>query len=196
MAWSIHEMAHFWAFSGPKSPKCDLILLKFAPVITQGEQDTVSRIFLKIQIFTEKGRSQSLHFFLVFVQLWGRFCPWRRPKSKKLNISRTKLCHRAIQKLQIQGPILCQFFRKNTITFCPILAVFWWKKGRGQVLKARNQNVIYPIAVSQFWGMFQYKKFGSSTSQFCGYRYQRLFFFKFQTTFSSLAAFLGTTPLI
>ena len=35
--WSIHEMAHFWAFSGPKSPKYGLILLKFAPVITQGE---------------------------------------------------------------------------------------------------------------------------------------------------------------
>ena len=35
--WSIHEMAHFWAFSGPKFPKCRLILLKFAPVITQGE---------------------------------------------------------------------------------------------------------------------------------------------------------------
>ena len=35
--WSIHEIAHFLAFLGPKSPKCGPVLLKFAPVITQGE---------------------------------------------------------------------------------------------------------------------------------------------------------------
>ena len=150
--------------------------------------------FLKIQIFTEIGLSQSLHLFLVFVQLWDRFSPWRRPKSGNLIFFRTKLRHRAIQKLQNQGPILSQFFRKNTITFCPILAVFWWKKGRGHTLKARNQNLTYPVAVSQFWGMFQSKKVGPRTSQFGGYRCQRSFFFQFQTTFSSLAAFLGTTP--
>ena len=137
-----------------------------------------------------------MHFFSVFVQLWGRSSPWRRPKSKKLNVRRRKIRHRAIQILQNQGSILSQFFRKSTITFCPILAVFWWKKGRGHTLMARNQNWTYPIAVSQLWAMFQCRKFGFRTSQFCGYRCQRSFFFQFQTTFSSLAAFLGTTPLI
>ena len=33
--------------------------------------------------------------------------------------------NRAIQKSQSQGPILPQFFMKNVITFCPILALFW-----------------------------------------------------------------------
>ena len=76
----------------------------------------------------------------------------------------------------------CPNFSRK-IRFCPILVVFWWKKGRGHTLKARNQNLTYPIAVSQLWGMFQYKKFGSSTSQFCGYRCQRSFFFNFRPHF-------------
>ena len=109
------------------------------------------------------------NFAAVFLREGGR------NRKNKIS-SRTKLCHRAIQKSQNQGPILSQFFRKNTITFCPILAVFWWKKGRGHTLKARNQNLTYPIAVSQFWGMFQSKKFGPRNSQFCGYRCQRSFF--------------------
>ena len=39
--WSIHEMAHFWAFSGPKSSKCGSILLKFAPQLLLKESKTL-----------------------------------------------------------------------------------------------------------------------------------------------------------
>ena len=39
--WSIHEMVHFWGFSGPKSPKCGPILLKFAPQLLLKESKTL-----------------------------------------------------------------------------------------------------------------------------------------------------------
>ena len=144
---------HFWAFLDPNSSKYGPALLKFVPQLLLKESKRLfQKIFIKIESF------QSLHFLLVFVQLWGHFSPWRRPKSKKLKILWTKLHHRAIQKSQNQGPILSQFFRKNTITFCPLLAIVWWKKGCGNTLKAWNQNLTWPIAVSQFWGIFQYKQ--------------------------------------
>ena len=87
------------------------------------EENSVWKSFLKSKIFTEIGRSQSLHFFSVFVQLCPLFLPRSRPKLKKLKAP-TKLYHPAIRKLKNQGPILSQFFMKNTTIFCPILAVF------------------------------------------------------------------------
>ena len=39
--WSIHEMVHFLAFSGPKSPKCDPILLKFVPKLLLKQSKTL-----------------------------------------------------------------------------------------------------------------------------------------------------------
>ena len=39
--WSIHEMVHFWAFSGPKFPKCGPILLKFASQLLLKESKTL-----------------------------------------------------------------------------------------------------------------------------------------------------------
>ena len=63
-----------------------------------------------------------------------------------------------MRKIQLSG---YPFQMKNTITFCPILVFFFVKKGRGQGLKGPNQNLTYPIAVSQFLDMFQPKKFWS-----------------------------------
>ena len=124
--WSIHEIAHFWAFLGPNSPKSDPILLKFAPQLVFMESKTLSEeSFENPDFYQNITYPKFAVFFKVFFQIWGRLSPWRRLKSKKLNMFRTKLRHRAIQKSQNQGPILSQFFRKNTITFCAILAVFW-----------------------------------------------------------------------
>ena len=139
--WSIHEMAYFWAFLGPNSPKYGPILLKFARQLLFRESNALAQEFFKNSNFYRNRTSPKFALFLVFVRLWGCFSPWRRLKSSKLEIWKTKLCHCAIQKSQNQGPILSQLFRKNMITFCPILVVFWWKKGRGHTLKARNQNL-------------------------------------------------------
>ena len=131
--------------------------------------------------------------FKVFVQLWPRFSPRRRPKSKKLNVTRTKLYHSAFQNSKNQGPILSQIFRKNTITFCPILAVFWWKKRRGHTLRLEIK-----ISLSLYWSRdsscLEYAK-GLVPPYACLKPFvAKCRYFKFQTTFSSLAAFLGNTP--
>ena len=138
--WSIHKMAHFWAFLSPNSPKCRLILLKFAPQLFLKESKTLIYEFFKnSNIYRNRTFSKLALFF--------SFCATLRPffSMKETEIEKSKyfrrLRHRAIQKSQNQGPILSQFFRKNTITFCPILAVFWWKKGSGHTLKAWNQNL-------------------------------------------------------
>ena len=55
---------------------------------------------------------------------WGQNYAIGLSKNRKI---------KALSRLNFSG--------KNTITFCPILAVFWWKKGRGHHLKARNQNL-------------------------------------------------------
>ena len=157
--------------------------MRLAPEVLFKERNRGLKYFLENSIFYKNYTLAKFNFFSVFAQLWDPFTPWSRSKSKKLNIFRTKFSHWVIRILQNQGPIWSQFFRKNTITFCSILAVFWWKKGRGQGLKGWNQNLTCPIAVSQFLGIFQSKRFGPSTCQFCGYRLQRSCFFNFEPLF-------------
>ena len=46
--WSIREMAHFWGFLGPNSPKYRPILLKFAPELVFKDSKTLFENFFKI----------------------------------------------------------------------------------------------------------------------------------------------------
>ena len=87
--WSIHEMAHFWAFLGPNSPKYGQILLKFAPQLVFMGSKTV---FFENSNFYRNRTYPKFALFSVFVQLWGCFSPWRRPKSKKLNVLEKTKC--------------------------------------------------------------------------------------------------------
>ena len=126
---SIQEMAHFLAFLGPNSPKYGLIFLKFAPQLVLMGSKTLFEFFFENENFY---RNRTYPKFAGFFQFLSNFEPVflhegaRNQKKKKCfqAVFRTKLRHRAIQKSQNQGPILSQFFRKNTITFCPVLAVF------------------------------------------------------------------------
>ena len=72
---------------------------------------------------------------------------------------RTKLRHRAIQKSQNQGPILSQFFKKNTITF----VLFWsflvkkgvWSHFKGPELKFDlpycSLTIVGHVSVQKVW---------------------------------------------
>ena len=122
--WSIHEMVHFLAFSGPKSPKCDPILLKFVPKLLLKQSKTLFSEFFEDSNFCRNRTFPKFALFFSFCPTLRPFFSVKEPKLENLIIFRTKLRHRAIQKSQNQDPILSQFFRKNTITFCPILAVF------------------------------------------------------------------------
>ena len=155
-------MAFLGVFLDPNCPKYCLILLKFAPEVVFKARKTVFQKFLKNSNFYEN------------------LTPFYSMKEAKIEKTKqfleTKFSHWAIQYCKNQGPILSQFFRKNMITFCSILAIFCPKKGHSHMLKGQNQNMTYTIAISQFLGMFLCKKFCSSTSQFCGYNNQKSLF--------------------
>ena len=105
--WSIHELGHFGRFLGPNSPKYCPILMKLAPEVVFKERN---RVFQKILTNSNFQRNCTLSkfnfFFSVFAQLWG-----------SIRISQNRV------------PIWSQFFRKNTITFCSILAFLCRKMG-------------------------------------------------------------------
>ena len=119
-------MAHFGGFLGRNSPKYSPILLKLAPQLFLMESKTLLQEFFKNSNFSRN------RTFPKFARFFG-FCPTLRPffSMKEAEIEKnkyfqwTKLRHRAIRISKNQGSIWSQFFRKNTITFCPILAVFW-----------------------------------------------------------------------
>ena len=108
--YSIHELGHFVQICTRGS--------------IQGGEDSVSKIFGKFKVLRKLHVTKVCTFFSVFAQLWPHFTPWSRLILKKLIFLGTKFSHRAIQISQNQGPIWSQFFKKNTITFCFILAVF------------------------------------------------------------------------
>ena len=178
-------MAHFWLILGPNSPKYGPMLLKFGPeLVLIGSKTLFQNISENSIFFSEIGCTHSLHFF-VFVQLWPCLSPWRRPKPKKVNIFLGKTMPSGFQK--------SQFFRKNMIT-CPILAIFCWKKGYSQTLKAESKSHLgYTGAMIP--GVSNMQGVWSHHMPVLNLSVPTIIFLKFQNTFSSLTAFLGTTPL-
>ena len=84
--WSIHEMAHFWAFLGPNSPKYGLILLKFAPQLLFMGSKTVFEEFFENSNFY---RNRTYPKFALFFS----FCPTLRLffSMKEAEIDKTKM---------------------------------------------------------------------------------------------------------
>ena len=93
------------------------------------------------------------------------------------------------------SPYLVPIFQEKYDYFLLHFGLFLVKKGRGQQLKDPNENLTYPIVVSQFWGIFLSKKFCPSTCQFCGYRCQRLCFFNFEPLFQVWLLFQVPHPI-
>ena len=91
--------------------------------------------FLKIQIFTEIGHSRSLHFCLVFVQLWGRFSPWRKPISKKLNYVAGENYAIGLSENRKIKALSCPNFSGKIDYFLSYFGCFSLNKCRGQRLK-------------------------------------------------------------
>ena len=83
--WSIHEMTHFLAFLGPKSPKCGPVLLKFAPQLLPKESKTLFEEFFENSNFYRK---RTFRKFALFFS----FCPTLRLffSMKEAEIEKTK----------------------------------------------------------------------------------------------------------
>ena len=173
-------MAHFGGFWGPNSPKYDPILLKFAPEL----------------VFKESKWKQDVPKVCSFFQFLSNFDPiflYEVGRNrKKLDLLQTKLRHLAIRISQNQGPILSQFFRENTITFCPILAVFCLKRGRGRRLKCRNQNLTQPLLPTRLQNM---QRVWSHHMPVLSLSLPKVVFFNFQTFFQVCLLFQVPSPL-
>ena len=143
----------------------------------QGEENSVSKFFGKFKFLRELHVTKVCTFFQFLPNL-DPILLYEGGQNRKNQTSLwRKFSHRAIQILKNQGPISSQFFRKNTITFCSILAIFCQKERRGHTLKGRNQNLIYPIAVSEFMGMFLCKMFCTRIPNFAAITTKGCFFF-------------------
>ena len=141
----------------------------------QGEENSVSKNFGKFKFL------RKLH--VVKICTFFHFCPTLTPfySIKKAEIEKNEYFQDKIQpsgypNIAKSRVFSSQFFKKKIIIFCSILAIFCQKQGRSHSLKGCNQNLTYPIVVSQFLGMFLCKMFCSSTSQYCDYNDQRSFF--------------------
>ena len=139
--------------------------------------------FLKIQIFTEKGRSESLHFFLVFVQL---------PKSKKLNILQDKTTPSGYPKIAKSRPYLAPIFHEKYDYFLSYFGPFLVKKRAWSHFKVSESNLLQS---HNSGACSSQKSLVPELPSFAAIGVKGRFF-QFQTTFSSLAAFLGTMPLL
>ena len=120
--------------------------------------------FLKIQIFTEIGRSKNLDFFKVFVQLCGRFSPWRRPKSKKQDILSYKTMPSGYPKIAKSRPYLVPIFQEKYDYFLSYFGCFLVKKGAWSHFKGSESKFDLPCCSLTILGHVPVKKVWSQNS--------------------------------
>ena len=114
--------------------------------------------FLKIQIFTEIGHSRSLHFCLVFVQLWGRFSPWRKPISKKLKYVAGQNYAIGLSKNRKIKALSCPNFSGKIDYFLSYFGCFLVKKGAWSHFKGSESKFDLPYCSLTILGHVPVKK--------------------------------------
>ena len=152
---------------GPNCPKYCPILLKFVPVVFKESSNFYENCTLP-------------KFALIF-----SFCPTLTLfySMKEAEIEKTKCCIGqnlaiGLSKIAKSRPYLVSIFQEKYDYFFLYFGYFdCQKEGHGHLLKGWSQNLTYPVAVSQFLGMFLWKRFCISIFQICGYNDQRSFFF-------------------
>ena len=120
----------------------------------------------KIQIFTEAGDTQNLHFWF---NSDPRFSLKIVKIEKKKIFSRKNFSHRVSKYRKIKALSSLIFPGKIRLLFALcILSIFGWKpaKIKGQRVRIKIWNSFFYEHGS--WASSNKKKFGSSTFQFCG----------------------------
>ena len=168
MKWPI--LGGFW---GPNFPKYGQILLKFLPEVVLKDTKSVFEESLKNPNFHRNGRYTK---FARFLQLWGQFTPWRWPKSKKIKTFTTKIQPSGYPNPSTPTPYLFSPSNEKQDYFLHFLSIFWWKKGRGHTLRARNQNLTKPRLEPQFLAFRICKGFGPTICRSWAFWCQRSFF--------------------
>ena len=110
----------FWEVLGPLLPQDGPILSTFS-----SKQKYCLKNFFRVQLFMERGRTQSSTFdptsTLLFLLKMAKI-------EKKSAVVRKNFSHWAIQICQNEVFISSSFSRKNTITFCNIWDIFTRKQ--------------------------------------------------------------------
>ena len=148
---------------------------------------------MKIQLFSEVGRTHSLHFF-VFVQLWPCLSPWRRPKPKKLNIFLGKTMPSGYPKSTKSRPYFVPIFQEK-YDYLSYFSCFLLKKGLWSHFKGLESKSHLAYTGAMIPGVSNMQRVWSHHMPVLSLLVPKIIFLKFQNTFSSLTAFLGTTPL-
>ena len=118
--FSIHETSLFGRFLGPYSPK----MVQYCRH-SLANKNTVWKKIFRVQLFMEKGRTQSSTFGPTSTPL---FLLKMAKIEKKSAVVRKNFSHWAIQICQSEVFISSSFSRKNTITFCNIWDIFTRKQ--------------------------------------------------------------------
>ena len=135
----------------------------------QGEGNSVSKIYGKNE-FLQKLHVTKVCTFFRFLPNFDLILLYEEGQNRKNQIMHpTKFSHWAIQILLNQDPISSQFFRKSTITFCSILAIFGQKEERGHTLKCRNQNWFTLLQSHNSWACFCAKSVVPALPRFFSY---------------------------
>ena len=146
--------------------------------------------FSKTQIFTEIGRSQSLHFFFVFVQLWGHFSPWRRPKSKKVNVSQGKTTPSRYPNITKSRLYLVPIFQEKYDYFLSHFGCFLVKKGAWSHFKGSESKSHRAYTGATIPSIQNMQRVWSHHMPVLSLLVTKVGVFLFSTTFPSLAACL------
>ena len=133
-------MTHFWAFLGPNSPKYGSILLKFGPELVLMGSKTLFQNCFENSSFCRNRTYPKFALFSVFVQLWPRFSPWRRPKSKKLNTLQDKTTPSDYPKIAKSRPFLVPIFQEKYDYFLCYFGRFLLKKGAWSHVKGSKSK--------------------------------------------------------
>ena len=132
-------------------------------------------------------------FFSIFVQLWMHFSPWRRPKLKKTTF-KDKTTPLGYPNIAISRPYLVLIFQEKYNYFLSYFGHFLVKKGTWSHVKETKSKIDIAYFTNMIPGIESMQSVWPHHSQVLSFVESKNVFFKFQTTFSSLAAFLGTTP--
>ena len=150
--------------------------------------------FWRILFWTKTGRYQSFNFFWNFAQLWGPFTPWRRPKSKNLNNFKEKVQASGNPKIAKSRPHLFSRSNEKYNYFLLYFGHFWVKKGAWPKVTGSASTSHIAYTGTTLCGVLNMQKLWSYRLSNFPQVVPTDVFFNFQPTFSSLAAFLGTTP--
>ena len=115
---------------------------------------------------------------------------------KKLNILKDKTMPLGYPKITKSRPDLVPIFQEKDDYFLSYFGHFLVKKGAWSHFKALESKSHLPYCSLTTLGHISVQRVGSHHIPVLSFSVPKVvFFFQFQATFSSLAAFIGTTPL-